>query len=166
MKFKCKCDWCGKEFYRFPSQIHKHNFCSREYLASFCSREKNPGHYEELKDYTNISAAMRRTNEKLNPERMTPTVRRKLRAAKYGKGSGKSYPKLYGRHEHRVVAEQMLGRKLRPGEVIHHIDGNKRNNDPSNLMVFSTQSEHAKFHQEQERLLCEFEKIEAGGDAS
>lgn len=35
-----------------------------------------------------------------------------------------------------MVAERMLGRKLKPGEVVHHIDGNKRNNAPENLMVF------------------------------
>lgn len=47
--------------------------------------------------------------------------------------------------DHRVVAEQMLGRPLRKGEVVHHIDRNPKNNDPSNLMVL-TSSEHFKLH--------------------
>ena len=56
-----------------------------------------------------------------------------------------TYRKLHGRHEHRVVAEQMLGRPLQRNEIVHHIDGNKHNNDPSNLKVM-TQSEHMKAH--------------------
>jgi hypothetical protein len=84
-------------------------------------------------------------NRELNPERMTPTVREKLRLSRLGKGEGKSYAKTYGKHTHRIVAEEILGRPLKAGEVVHHIDGNKRNNDPSNLMVL-TQSEHCKLH--------------------
>ena len=79
---------------------------------------------------------------------MTPEVRAKLRQARLGKGEGLTYEKTYGRHTHRVVAEQMLGRPLRKGEVVHHIDENKRNNSPENLMVFSSQKEHAKWHAE------------------
>lgn len=39
----------------------------------------------------------------------------------------------------------MLGRKLKKGEIVHHKDGNKKNNDPKNLQVM-TQSEHCKVH--------------------
>jgi hypothetical protein len=56
-----------------------------------------------------------------------------------------TYRKLNGRHEHRVIAEQMLARPLNRNEIVHHIDGNKHNNDPSNLLVM-TQSEHVRLH--------------------
>jgi HNH endonuclease len=62
------------------------------------------------------------------------------------RGAGKTYRKLHGRHEHRVVAEKKLGRRLRPGETVHHKDHNKRNNDPKNIEVFKSQAEHARFH--------------------
>ena len=47
-----------------------------------------------------------------------------------GRGDGKTYIKFLGRHLHRVVAEKMIGRVLKPGEVVHHLDGNIRNNCP------------------------------------
>jgi hypothetical protein len=60
-------------------------------------------------------------------------------------GSRKNYVKLKNRHMHRVVAEQKLGRKLASGEIVHHIDGDKWNNHPNNLLVM-TQAEHARIH--------------------
>jgi hypothetical protein len=48
--------------------------------------------------------------------------------------------------EHRIVAATVLKRGLRKGEVIHHIDINPLNNDPSNLYVFPSQKEHKTYH--------------------
>ena len=45
----------------------------------------------------------------------------------------------------RYVMEQILGRKLTSDEIVHHIDGNKLNNDPANLQIM-TRAEHARFH--------------------
>lgn len=66
-------------------------------------------------------------------------------AAKYRGTGTKTYIKENGRHQHRVVAEKKLGRKLKKGEIVHHIDGDKHNNKPENLEVM-TQSQHAKEH--------------------
>lgn len=62
-----------------------------------------------------------------------------------GRGEGKTYTKLYGRHMHRVVIEDKIGRKLSSDEIVHHIDGNKKNNDVSNLQIV-TRQEHCKIH--------------------
>ena len=54
-----------------------------------------------------------------------------------GKHSSKSYP--------RVLMERKLGRSLLPTEDVHHIDGNKDNNDINNLEVIDWIS-HRKQH--------------------
>lgn len=46
---------------------------------------------------------------------------------------------------HRYVMEQHLGRKLLESEHVHHIDGDKSNNDISNLQVMDIK-EHSKLH--------------------
>lgn len=48
-------------------------------------------------------------------------------------------------YEHRMVVERGLGRKLESHEDVHHIDGNKLNNDPNNLVVLSKR-EHTIIH--------------------
>lgn len=48
-------------------------------------------------------------------------------------------------YEHRIVAEQKLGRPIAKGEQVHHIDGDKQNNAPENLEVLSA-AEHRVEH--------------------
>jgi len=48
-------------------------------------------------------------------------------------------------YEHRVVMENKLGRLLKSTEVVHHIDGNRRNNAIDNLELL-TADEHARVH--------------------
>jgi hypothetical protein len=43
--------------------------------------------------------------------------------------------------------ERSLGRFLKPKEVIHHLDGNKLNNNLDNLKLFSNSHEHFKEEQ-------------------
>ena len=116
------CDECGVEVRIPPAQFRrsKNHFCSVQCHMKFMNRE-------------------------LNPTRMTPEVRKKISDSRIDSGEQKTYQKKNGRHTHRSVAEQILGRPLQKGEIVHHIDGNKRNNDSSNLMVM-TQSEHARLH--------------------
>jgi hypothetical protein len=73
-------------------------------------------------------------------------------------GSGYAY-------EHRLVAEQKLGRRLQKGEIVHHINGIKTDNSPENLEVEPSRFHHKVEHrkkdagrrlpgQENETILC------------
>lgn len=52
--------------------------------------------------------------------------------------------------EHRVVAENKIGRLLKDNEIVHHIDGDKHNNNPENLEVMD-ELEHSIFHASQRK---------------
>ncbi len=49
-------------------------------------------------------------------------------------------------YKHRYVVETLTQTKLPEGAVVHHIDGDRTNNDPRNLEVILSQSEHMKHH--------------------
>jgi hypothetical protein len=50
-----------------------------------------------------------------------------------------------GKPVHRHVAERKVGGKIWKGHVVHHRDGNKRNNRRSNLSIMK-RSSHSKLH--------------------
>ena len=69
----------------------------------------------------------------------------------------RGYPMLYLPNHHRAkangyvfehiaIAERELGRELLDNEVVHHIDGDKTNNHPNNLKVFSSNNDHVREH--------------------
>lgn len=70
-----------------------------------------------------------------------------MRKSRYKTVKTKDLPE--GKHflrEHVLVAEKMLGRSLKPGECVHHIDGNKLNNNSNNLIVFASNADHVSHH--------------------
>ena len=60
---------------------------------------------------------------------------------------------------HRVVMENSIKRLLKPNEIVHHKDGNKHNNDLSNLELMDSK-EHNRMHSSTGRniieLVCPF----------
>ena len=53
---------------------------------------------------------------------------------------------------HFLVVEEYLGRFLKKDEIVHHIDGDKLNNDINNLWI-SNSSKHAKAHKSTEDIV-------------
>ena len=90
-KIKCICHWCGKEVYRYPSQVIGKSmiFCSRQCLADYRSKAHNPTgrpitRHPHLSEY----------NREHNPGRMTDAVREKNSYAYYINSINKSYDNI------------------------------------------------------------------------
>lgn len=53
--------------------------------------------------------------------------------------------------EHTLIAERAFGRPLPHGVVVHHVDENKTNNEPTNLVI-CTHAYHRLIHQRLEAM--------------
>jgi hypothetical protein len=117
------CAGCGEEFpEKYPDQKYHDHPCFLRHVNRDRDRQKAKG-------------------EKGG------AVAGKLRKESAREDGYRGYVKEPGdRHQHRVVAERVLGRALAPGETVHHEDLDKTNNDPANLIVFSRQADHARHH--------------------
>jgi hypothetical protein len=131
------CDWHCRDDYRQATAVQiscagcGENFRPRTVGSRYCSQKCWVTTYNiEDRDHTMAGAI---ASGVVNGRRL------------YGTGT-KSYRKRSGRHEHRVVAEEKIGRSLYPGEVVHHKDENHLNNDPNNLVVLKSAQAHGWIH--------------------
>lgn len=126
---KCQNKKCNKFFekriHKFISdtQRDKNKFCSNKCALAVCRTKKHQ---------------MEAGNKA-----------RKVIIEKYRGTGTKTYVKENGRNQHVVVMERYLGRKLKKGEIVHHVDRNKKNNSIKNLLLLKSQSEHFKLHRKE-----------------
>ncbi|NBJ87903.1 HNH endonuclease signature motif containing protein [Acutalibacter sp. 1XD8-36] len=123
------CATCGKEFRVSPSLLRERNFCSNEcrlkWLSKHVKEEMNvPGHSVRHKA-PHLTALNQERNPKLALEQDA------------------AYRGIYTNH--RRIMEQHLGRKLKPWEDVHHINGIHSDNRIENLVVMPHR-EHMKLH--------------------
>lgn len=126
-----KCTTCGKEIRVSPSLIRMNNFCSNEcrlkWLGLYMVENINVYGHSHGHKAPHLTALNRERNPKLALE--PDAVRRGT----------------YETEKHRKVMENVLGRKLKPYEDVHHVNGIHNDNRPENLQVLS-HSEHLRLH--------------------
>lgn len=118
-----------------PAKICKHPDCqntTEKGSHGFCGmHSQRLRRYQDV-DYVTPDDVWRKNNREAQ-----------LRRVKSVKPT--TYRKYFGRHEHRVMAEKMIGRTLKSSEHVHHKDHNKQNNSIGNLQVL-TAREHLILH--------------------
>lgn len=99
-----------------------------------------------------------------SPSFTTKILKTRKRKRKMGRRKGKDYLHSYcpGHsrannrgyvYTHVLVAEEKLGRLLTEEECVHHIDRDRFNNSPDNIIVFKTVADHSAFHSGVEKVL-------------
>ena len=131
--YRATIKFCSSECYhtstRKPPKIKKCVYCGKEFAI-------DPKHKEKKFCNTKCACDFKRGRER------KPTIAKSgYKYVWFSDGSGE--------REHRFIIEKQIGRKLTQDEVVHHIDGDRTNNDISNLVILK-RGEHSKIHRKQE----------------
>jgi ribosomal protein S27E len=164
-KQNVKCQTCGKMFY--PSSGGKGIYCSRachnvgqtkriDKACEICGKlfEAKPSdlidRVVKTKDRQYVARAKKFCSKECQGRALWQRPQKRTHNGKPVLLTPDGYVKVWEPDrlprrrwvlEHRSVLEKKLGRKLESDEHVHHINGNKSDNSPENLMILSN-SDH------------------------
>lgn len=118
-RHKTCCKNCGKTFYRTRRKgsgtiYNTQLLCSRQCKNEWVSKSYRAKH---------------------GLPTITRRIRRKYALLRIPAANGKPFYEIL---EHRYVMQQQIGRELHKEETVHHVNGDRFNNDISNLELFSS----------------------------
>jgi hypothetical protein len=144
-----ECEFCGEVFI---SNIHFRKYCGDK-CAKAAHKEKSKKIIKECEECS-ITYATANKNQKFCSLQCVGKRMSKLRLLIPTKDGKKkvTYNKKRS-YLSRYNAEKKINRKLKKGEVVHHIDCDPRNDIPDNLYVFKSNGDHVVCHGEIYRLV-------------
>jgi hypothetical protein len=148
----CSVEGCDKPNYQ-------HSYCKLHYWRwyrnghtdliprfkrSSCSVEGCTGKGPFRHGLCNIHAQRKRNRGEIGP---VERLRREFGMGGFENGYHVTMKNGIKERGHVAVAEAALGKKLPPKAVVHHVDKNRSNNKPTNLVVCPDSSYHKLIHQ-------------------
>ena len=156
---KVKCRQCGKDYKiaksRYNGKYIKYKMCSEECYSKFKQNKKEKHHHIcTACGVSFVSPRKNKTTMCFCSQKCSINYMKGENSYAYKNGfvinsAGYKCIKIGDKYiyEHRLIMEEHLKRKLKSYEVVHHIDGNKLNNNIKNLKLMK-KSEHDKLHTE------------------
>lgn len=128
-KVNCICEYCGETFRSYNDGVR--------YCSPACISRATADKRRKFLDIPScINEASRKLDKKLGYVRVYVPMHPEANTWGYV-------------YEHRVVAEQIIGRRLLSNEIVHHKNGKRWDNRTENLEVMD-KYEHAKLHGQRE----------------